>query len=150
MTYAPSRGELRFARATSPGLADPRLVLVLSVDGAGIAQVALVHPYPELACEVDAFVPRDVSGTPYHVVIETDLRAVVWVHQLGAAIGRLDENVIQEVQRVTTDRDVTGRNGIYCGFRLAGVVDPRWEFKSDEGDALRALAHNCTQAQLQP
>lgn len=143
------RGDLRFVRALSPGQVEPRLALVLSVDsGGGFAEVLLAHPYPEMACEIDAVVPREVSGAPYRLVVQTDLRGVIWTYQFGSAVGSLDADALHEVGRVTSEGDVVGGAGIHCGLRLAGVVDPRWEFKSDEGSALRALARDCTEALL--
>lgn len=141
------RGDLRFVRGLSPGQVEPRLALVLSVDGGGrFAEVLLAHPYPEMACEVDAVVSREVSGAPYRLVVQTDLRGVIWTYQFGPAAGRLEAAALHEVGRVTSEGDVVGGAGIHCGLRLAGVVDPRWEFKSDEGDTLRALARDCTEA----
>lgn len=141
------RGDLRFVRGPQPGQVEPRLVLVMSVDSdVGFAEVLLAHPYPDMACEVDAVIDRAVSGASYRVVVQSDLQGAVSTGQFGNVVGRLDAEALEEVGRVTTQVDVEGARGIHCGLRLAGVVDPRWEFKSDEGDALRAFTSDRPEA----
>lgn len=140
-----SRGDLRFARPTEGPGPGARLVLVTAVHAAGgYVEVALVHPYPEMACGLDAVVDGDGAGVPYRVVVETDLLGVLWAHQLGAAVGRLRPAVMHELRRVIAERDAEDRPGVRCGLRLGGPVDPRWRFKYDEGEDLTALAGPCT------
>jgi hypothetical protein len=143
------RGDLRFARALPGELIKPRLVLVLSVDSKlDFADVLLLHTATEMACNVDVVVPRSVSDVPYEVVVQTDLRGVVWTLQLGPAVGRLDDDVLRALRNETTSDDIGVRPNVRRGLQLAGPADPRWNFKRDEGVELRALARDCTDALL--
>jgi len=142
------RGDVRFTWAKSFDHL-PRLVLVLALDDddehGPWAEVALVHPATELSCEVDAVVEKKASGFQYDLVVQTDLRGTVWLSQLGGCLGRLDPAGIYEVGRVVEETDHVGEVGIYCG--MAGEIrkgDPRWQFKEQEGEALRTLAKDCT------
>jgi hypothetical protein len=143
------RGDLRFCRGI-PGVAiEPRLVLVLSVDSDhDFADVLLLHTATEMACDVDVVVPRAVSGTPYDVVVQTDLRGVVWLLQVGSAIGRLDDDVLSTLGTGTNEVVGDHRSTVYRGLRLAGPSDPRWDFKGSEGVELRGLTRDCTEALL--
>lgn len=134
------RGDLRFARGLIGESLDPRLVLVLSVSQLDFADVLLVHTATEMACDIDLVVPAAVSAAPYEIVVETDLRAVVWTLQLGPVVGRLDDGVISALGRDTTSPDSAAPAGLHRGLKLAGPSDPRWRFKQDEGTALRALS----------
>lgn len=143
------RGDLRFARGLPGEPLEPRLVLVLSVDSKlDFADVLLLHTATELACDIDVVVPRSVSGIPYEVVVQTDLRGVVWTLQLGPAVGRLDDNLLRALRNETTSLDLDATPDVRRGLQLAGPADPRWSFKQEEGVALRALALDCTDALL--
>jgi hypothetical protein len=124
--------------------------LVLSVDSQlDFADVLLLHTATEMACGVDLVVPTSVSGVPYDVVVQTDLRGVVWTLQLGPAVGRLDDRVISALGGTSTSLLEAGHGPVvHRGLALAGTADPRWAFKRDEGSALRALARDCTDALL--
>jgi hypothetical protein len=126
---------------------DPRLVLVLSVDSQfDFADVLLVHTAAEMACYIDLVVPSALSAAPYEVVVETDLRAVVWTFQLGPVVGSLDDGVISALGQDTTRPDSAAPADLHRGLKMAGPSDPRWRFKQDEGTALRALSWDCTDA----
>lgn len=147
-----SRGDLRAVRASDSEAVDSRLALVLSVDSErGFAEVMLVHTAPELACEMDGMIGPRVGLTNYPVVIETDLRGVVWIEQLGRAAGRVDEFVLGALAAVAArqvSHEQTDATLVVPGTRLAGPADPRWSFKRAEGIALRELARDCTEALL--
>ena len=147
-----SRGDLRAVKPFDGAGIDARLALVLSVDSErGFADVMLVHTAPELASEMDAVIGSRVGVTSYPVVIETDLRGVVWIEQLGRATGRVGEEALGALAAVAVrqaspeQRDATV---LARGARLAGPADPRWSFKRAEGIALRELARDCTEAIL--
>lgn len=141
------RGDLRFASGLIGEPLDPRLVLVLSVDSQlDFADVLLVHTAAEMASDIDLVVPRSVSAAPYEVVVETDLRAVVWTIQLGPVVGRLDDVVISGLGRDTTSPNMGAPPELLRGLQMAGPADPRWGFKREEGAALRALSRDCTDA----
>lgn len=143
------RGDLRFARGFPGEPLEPRLVLVLSVDSQlDFADVLLLHTAAEMACELDLVVPTSVSGVPYEVVVQTDLRGVVWTLQLGPAVGRLGDNVLSVLGRDATSSDSGAPAELHSGLQMAGPADPRWGFKREEGAALRALSRDCTDALL--
>lgn len=141
------RGDLRFARGAPGEPREPRLVLVLSVDSQlDFAEVLLVHTATEMACEMDLVMPTSVSGVPYDVVVQTDLRGVVWTLQLGPAVGWLDEVVISALGGDATSPDGGAAPQLRGGLQMAGPADPRWGFKREEGAALRVLSRDCTSA----
>lgn len=155
------RGDLRVVESLSHERVDSRIMLVLAVDPQHeFADVVLVHSAPELATEADVVVPKDVSSAPYDLVIETDLRAVVWTLQISRAIGYLDESTLSAINSIGQDDalvqdDGMGPNGtvstplLKSGIQLTGPADPRWAFKVDEGHSLRDLAHDSTRALLE-
>lgn len=145
------RGDLRVVTPTDGSSGGVRLVLVLSVDSDHqCAEVMLVHTAPELACDIDGIVPSDKSSAPYDVVVETDLRGVVWSWQIAKAIGHLDTDVLDALGQVATGRVAADHPSpsVRTGSRLAGPLDPRWAFKKDEGGTLRRLTEDCTEVLL--
>lgn len=146
-----SRGDLRVVRPFDGTATEPRLALVLSVDSArDFAEVMLVHTATELACETDAIVSSEIASPPYAVVIETDVRGVVWTWQLGGVVGHLYEDVLVSLGPIaaqTLAENLAG-GALVRGTSIAGPADPRWSFKKAEGKALRLLARDCTEALL--
>ena len=142
-----SPGQVRAIR--SPG-ADPvsdRMVLVLRVDSRqGFAEVMVVHPYTELATDSDLVVSPRRSTMPYQVVVETDTRAVVWLDQLDRLIG-VRPGTLEAVGDVAVGVSPV-RAGLSTGMSLRGRFDPRWDFKAEEGAAVRSLAADCTSSLL--
>jgi hypothetical protein len=152
-----TRGDLRIISGLSHLSADARIGLVLAVDSHNeFTEVLLVHSATELACETDAVVPKATSSAPYDLVVQTDLRAVVWTWQLGAAVGWLDERTLAAISSISagappgspTLAGPAAAATVYSGTHLAGPTDGRWAFKEEEGDALRRLADDCTTALL--
>ena len=137
------RGDLRLI-APSDAAGEPRLGLVLNVDvPLRFSEIALVHPYPELATSVDGVVP---GVLPYDVVIQTDLRGVVWTSQVSRLVGKLSPETINEISDLVDTGRPASAFGIRRGIPLAGLHDRRWSFKADEGEALRMLTSDCTRA----
>jgi hypothetical protein len=150
-------GDVRVVKALSYEGTDRRLVLVSDVDPvSGSAEVHLVHSSPELATSRDVVVEADLVGAPYVVVVETDLRAVVWSFQLDRRVGHMDEEVLEMVKILGSDRSdlepsadqVIGSQVVYCGTEMTGALDGRWPFKEVEGSVLRRFAADCTEALL--
>ncbi len=150
-------GDIRVVQGLSHMEADSRLVLVLAVDGDNeFTEVLLVHTAPELACDIDVIVPRTIAASPYNIVVQADLRAVVWTWQLGAAVGWLETTVVRAINSLIRGGDDDGVTGtsevrptdLRTGLHLAGPSDPRWRLKEAEGEALRRLAKDCTGALL--
>ncbi len=156
---APTRivvGDLRIVAPLAHLPTDPRLALVLKVAEAGeFVEVLLVHPATELATDRDAVLPRRETSAPYDVVVQTDLRAVVWTWQVGERVGRLHESTLGELRAWASGIDdeavseqPTAGAGFHTGTRLAGPIDRRWGLKKAEGTVLRRLAGDCTEALL--
>ena len=150
-------GDLRAIEALAHQPTDRRIGLVLRVDTSNeFADVLLAHSAPERATDRDAILAADIVSAPCDLVIQTDLRAAVWTFQLGHSVGHLDEESLGAVKDIVgrdgTDEPAsqhrTEDGGIFSGTRLAGPLDGRWSFKASEGDALRRLAADCTEALL--
>lgn len=142
------RGELRVAHPVSLDHGGSRLVLVLSIDSENeFAEVLLVHSAPEFATDQDAVLPGESTGAQYAIVVETDLRSIVWTLQLGKVVGYLDTETMIALGSVgAAEGERCGQ--LETGLQLAGRLDGRWEFKRSEGDALRRLSADCTSALL--
>jgi hypothetical protein len=126
---------------------------VLSVNSQhDFAEVLLVHTSPEMACEVDGIVMRHLSWAPYDLVVETDLRGAVWTQQLAAAVGHVDESVFDALSRIASGSEVdigrSAEQAVHSGTHLAGPSDTRWAFKEAEGDSLRRISRDCSDALL--
>ena len=144
-----SRGQIR--RLTEGAQADERverLALVLRVDERrDYAEIMFVHPYAELATGTDLVVPSEHSRVAYRVVVETDVRGVVWLTQVGPLVGILDQTALEAVGAVALGEDPAPRS-LVVGLPLRGRFDRRWDFKATEGSTLRILAADCTASLL--
>lgn len=138
------RGDLRVVR--SAGRPGPvRLALVLTDDtGPGIVEIALAHPYVELATAADVVVPAAAAGTAYAVVVQSDLRGVVWAGQTGPRVGRLSERLLATASDLVATGPCESREDVRIGIPLVGPHDRRWTFKVGEGRALDRLTSDCT------
>ncbi|MDE2822129.1 MAG: hypothetical protein OXK79_01315, partial [Chloroflexota bacterium] len=126
------------------------MVLVLRLDKhkrSRFAEVMLVHPHVELAANSDLIVSSEHSTLPYRIVAQADARGIVWTGQLGALVGQLDEEALEALGDVAVGEPFE-REGLRTGPPLRGRFDPRWDFKAQEGDVIRALAAGCTSAVL--
>lgn len=139
-----SRGVLCMAAPPCGPDGDVRLGLVLRVDPtAGVAEIAIVHPYVDLATATDGIVPSTASGTPYDVVVQTDLRGMVWTRQLSRPQGRIAEVTLAAVSDLV-EHGQAAAGDIRLGAPLSGQQDRRWAFKVAEGQALDLLTGACT------
>jgi len=150
-------GDLRAIEASPHLPPDRRIVFVRRVDSVReFAEVMLTHSATELATDCDVIVPADVASAPFDLVVQTDLRGAVWTSQLTTRIGHLEHAVMSAVWtvgRYANAGDISAaRNAcmpaLSLGTQLAGSLDRRWRFKESEGDVLRALAADCTEALL--
>lgn len=127
-----------------------RMVLVLRLgqhQQSIFAEVMLAHPHVELAANSDLVVSPQHSTLPYRIVAQASSVGVVWTHQLGALVGQLDEEALEALGDVAVGQPFE-HAGLRTGPPLRGRFDPRWDFKAQEGDAIRALAADCTSALL--
>ena len=145
------RGQvLRIRVAGDDPAPQERMVLVLRLDQyqqSCFAEVMLVHPHIELAVNSDLVVAPEHSTLPYGIVVQANARGVVWMGQLGALIGQLDELALEALGDVAVGQPFE-REGLSAGPPLRGRFDPRWDFKAEEGDVIRTLAADCTAAVL--
>ena len=125
-----------------------RLALVLRVDkGRDYAEIMFVHPYAELATDTDLIVPPEHSSIAYPIVVESDVRGIVWLSQLGTVVGALDASALESLGAVVVGAN-SGSPDLVSGLPLRGRLDRRWDFKAAQGSALRTLACDCTAAHL--
>ena len=124
------------------------LALVLRIDAPrDYAEIMFVHPYAELATGTDLIVPPEHSSIAYQVVVETDVRGVVWLQQLGPLVGVLDASALDALGAVALG-EVCDSPDLVSGLPLRGRLDRRWAFKAAQGSSLRSLASDCTAALL--
>ena len=154
------RGDLRLVAPPEHETAAPRLDLglglglALAVDrtegrAGSFFEFALVHPCTQLATSADGVVPGGLAGTPFAVVVQTDLRGVAWVHgQALKRVGHLTEQTLATISGLVESGCQGSPEGIRVGVLLAGPCDRRWPFKVDEGTALDRLTSDCTRELL--
>ena len=140
------RGDVRVVAPTD-GYGDLRRIALVIATGEfdGVATVMLAHSCPELATSADAVISTAGSGTPYPVVVQTDLGGCVWQSQVGRRVGRIDPASVQAAIS-HTNGDIT--KDVTTGPPLTGVADRRWAFKAAEGQAFRCLTADATAALL--
>lgn len=138
-----SRGDIRLI--DWPGHDAMRSVLVVSVDSSdGMCEVLLLHNIVEYITDFDILISRAESGLPYALVAQLDIRGVVWTIDLGQALGTLSDDLGRFSIVAAANEDLrTGR-----GLKLSGPLDPRWQFKREEGLAMAEIAESCTAAML--
>ena len=142
------RGDLRLIVSPHNSPAETRLALIVNVDTAlRFAEIALVHPYTELATSTDGVVPGVLAGTPFDVVVQTDLRGIVWAPgQVSRLVGRMSADIIDTISDLTETVKPAAADGIRNGVPLTGPTDRRWAFKASEGAALDAFTADCVSA----
>ena len=140
------RGDLRLIAPTYDATGEARLGLVLNVDTRlQFTEVALVHTYPELATSMDGVVPGALAGTPFDVVVQTDLRGVVWTPvQVSRLVGIVSAGTLQAISDLVETGLAESPSGVRIGTALGGPHDRRWSFKATEGQALDALTSDCS------
>lgn len=131
-------------RRISSGQLD-RLVLVLQVNSeSNLVIFTLVHSSCEFATEHDLILGQEDTGLPYAIVIQTDLRAPVSTAELGKLIARVPLRVVRACL------DGLGHNtdssDYLTGTPLLGPLDARWDFKIEEGEAIRELSSNAIES----
>ena len=147
-------GDLVVVRPVPSEKSDSRIALVLAADhGSGHAEVLLVHSASEMATACDAVLPSEAVSAPFDVVVQTDLRGVVWQAQTGRRVGRLDRRSLEFVRAIMGEGQIPAISDcswsdMSTGIEMAGPLDGRWAFKESEGEALRALTADCTATML--
>ena len=150
-------GDLRVIKSLAHRSDVHRIGLVVRVDSTNdFVEVLLIHAAPELAAQCDLVVPSDFTSAPHDVVVQTDLRGVVWTLQLGNRVGRLTEPVLAAVRPIGNSLDGSGHptapapplGSCHTGIPLRGLLDRRWSFKESEGVEFRALTADCTKTLL--
>ena len=130
-----ARGDVRRLQNHSAG----RLVLVLSVDTVTqTSQITLLHSYTEFATEADVIVTPALSGLPYDVIVETDLRGVVHTREIRDLIATLPDRIVHACFAVPTA--FAADDTAFRGPARAGQLDALWDFKIAEGNTIRDLS----------
>lgn len=145
-TRALRRGDIRLIVPPYDEAGETRLGLVLNVDAKlQFIEVALAHTYPELATSMDGVVSGALAGTPFDVVVQTDLRGVVWTPvQVSQLVGKLSSETLEAISDLVESRRPASTAGVRIGIPLSGPHDRRWSFKAAEGKALDLLTSDCT------
>lgn len=140
------RGDLRLIAPPYDSAGEHRLGLVLDVNTLlHFTEIALVHPYIDLATSMDGIVPGDRTGTSYAIVVQTDLRGVVWTSvQVSDLVGQLPDQDMEGISDLVESGQPGPPNGIRIGASLGGPQDRRWSFKASEGKALDDLTSDCS------
>jgi hypothetical protein len=116
-----------------------RLALVLKVNSdTNTTQFTLVHSYVEFATEHDVIIEPAVTQLRYSIVVETDLRAVISTADVGGLVAVVPQKIVAAC--------FEGPDGfieeasMFLGLPLLGPLDARWDFKVEEGEAIRELS----------
>lgn len=125
-------------RQLSAGSID-RLVLVLKVSPeSNTSQFTLIHSYCEFVTEHDIVIEPVVTGLPYEIVVQTDLRAVISTAELGQLVAILPAQVVpacfEGLASLVEDKTM------FTGQPLLGPLDARWDFKVEEGETIREIS----------
>jgi len=137
-------GDIR--RAESGG--EERLVLVLKVNsGREDAQITLIHPYSEYATESDIIVDPSVTGLSYPVVVQTGMRGVVWLKDLGRLVASAPAEVVHSC--LSPYPSELSEPGLTAGTAFTGPLEARADFKNSERGSLARLSADCTEAALE-
>jgi hypothetical protein len=145
LTGPVKRGDIRRVDPLSSENGERRICLVLRIDSTReAAEVMLGHPDFELATDHDVVLPRGDTDIPYSMVFQTDIRGMVWLTQVGPLVGNTDPEVLEQIGNLALGNPVASNTDV--GLPLSGAIDPRWAFKVSEGEAMAALASDCTGA----
>jgi len=137
--------DIRRVHPLSTGEGERRICLVLRVDrDRESAEVMLGHPNPEMATDRDVVLRPDETGLVYPIVLQTEVRGMVWLTQISCLVGRVEVQTLERIGSVALGDSVSSETEV--GLALAGAMDHRWAFKISEGEAMATLASDCTNA----
>jgi hypothetical protein len=137
---SPSPGELWYA---SGDAGVRRILLLLAIDHErGLARAAIASTEPEVATDASLVFSADELGTPFDVVIETDLVMPVWLRQLGPYLGRVPIS-IDSVQRAADTGIFAVELEARRGMPLHGPHDTRVATRDQELEDLWEIAGDC-------
>ena len=141
-------GDIRVARSNG----EQRLVLVLkTVIERQMAQVALIHPYREWATSSDVVIESSLTTVAFPVVVETLMRGVVTITDLGELVTCLSAQVFAEVVAtcMAPRMILPTMPGISTGVSCSGPFLAHQEFKNAERASLQRLCASCTATALE-
>lgn len=116
---------------------DTALVFVLGIEpSTNTCDVALVHYEPKWATEHDIVVYSDETSLGYDIVVQTDVRASTYTHQISSVLTTSPPDVLSLMR----DPDLLASSE-RRGLRLKGRLDNRWDFKVSEVHRLHRLVH---------
>jgi len=124
-----------------------RLALVIAEDSE-VTEILLIHDDQSLATATDCVFSSDESGLGYPVVVQTDLRGVVWtVYQVVEVVGRLGPEDCEEILQLS-GLSATAIDSPRNGAVLNDEAEPRWSHKLSELDDLRVLTADCSKRSM--
>ena len=116
-----------------------RLALVLKVNSdTNTTQFTLVHSYVEFATEHDVIIEPAITQLPYSIVVETDLRAVISTAEVGGLIAVVPTRIVSIC--FEGPGGFIDNGSMFVGPPILGPLDARWDFKVEEGEAIRELS----------
>jgi len=138
-----ARGDVRVIEPLAWQEGPRRLAVVCRVDSElDIAEMMLVHSWPELSTDTDAIISDQGSGLPFPLVLECYVRGPVWLLQVRECVGVLTDSQMDAVGSAVIDENPEVE-GVRMGLPLAGPVDARWSFKAQEVAEWRTLTDDC-------
>lgn len=124
------------------------------------AEIMLIHGGVALSTEADLVLSGTDVGTGFPVVIQTDMRGVVWSTQKVDSlddvpfrfqtmdkVGACSDSAMDEIRQIAGLSSVVETNE-RGGAPLEDDRDPRWHKKLEELSALRNLTSHCNRALL--
>jgi len=135
-----------------PDPADPatpnKYVLVIRVVPSGNYAVVLpLGNLPSFATDHDLILQPDDTALGFESVIYANLRAPLWITQLGEHRGQVSDNILQLLPDVSIGA-ADDANHYRIGLPLQNRDDPRRQHKKDELAELQRLGASCINALL--
>jgi len=112
-------------------------VLVVRADSdEGLCEVLLAHNHAESATDMDILITREQSGLPYTLFAQLDVRGTMRNVDLERRVARLSLDMGEFSIREAYDDEKRDRRGL----RLCGPLDPRWQWKREQGEDMSELS----------
>lgn len=121
-------------RLVTAGVLGRRLALVLYVDiSTDSAEITLVHPYVEYATDLDIVIPGTTTQLSYEIVVQTDIRASVWLVDLRRLVCEVPLDVVEACFEGTEGFEAS--DDAFLGEPLIGPLDGALALQGGRGAA---------------
>jgi len=101
----------------------------------GLCEVLLAHNDAQSATDMDILITREQSGLPYTLFAQLDVRGTMRNIDLDRRMARLSLDMSEFSIREACDDEKRDRRGL----RLCGPLDPRWQWKREQGEDMGEL-----------